>query len=528
MDKTSPQYIEFAKTHDMTNAGAIAQFQVSQNGFNFDPTTGRPKVDTPAPVVTPFTETSGVISSKDDSAGFKADTSKLDGILVGMNGALNDAQILQLEKLGYKEGDIVPTKGRLMPDGTFDKTALTGTGTGNGGTGTGTNTSITGAEKPIDNTTATGSGDPIYDKMQVWQKEQDAKYEADAVIKRKAYEALYTTSLASIDATAQATINNINSTFDQRLTEQKRINQLRIDRMKAYGLGSGNAIYNPMEYTDSVSLREEEASTKIKTLDNERNSLIAQAKSARDSGASKLLRDKLGDLDKIDEQIRTQLQHVASEADKQYTLLKNIRKDEETKHKEAIAKMVERLTNIAPKYSDEYSKMDNTAKDAFIEQVVKETGLDYATVFATLNKSVSDAQAKLKTDAKDKLATDKATLDLETARNNLTKSKKELADGGKTQSQKEEDAMKTALPNAFTDKADAEAKRAQYVRDFGKKGAEYWDAVFYRADSKNNGEYNYTFGAPKTPAKPAKSPVQNTNGGTKSVEEAKKKYNINY
>ena len=485
--KTQQQLDEEAGIHNTTgydrNSGSrIAGGTVDLYGkFKTDP-----YANGTTPAVTPFTETAGVISSKDDSARFKSDSTKFDGILAGMNGALNDAQIAQLEKLGYREGDVVPNKGRLMPDGTFDKTALTGAPS------TSTPSGINELGKPIDNTeTKTGSGDPIYDKLTAWQKEQDAKFEADAVVKKQAYEALYNTSLASIDASAQATINTINSTYDQRITEQKRINQLNVDRMKAYGLGSANALYNPIEYTDSVSLREEEASTKIKSLDNERNNLIAQAKTARDSGSSKLLRDKLGDLDKIDEQIRTQLHNVVIEADRQYTLLKNIRKDEETKHKEARAKMVERLTMISPKYSGEYSKMDNNEKDAFIEQVVRETGLDYATVFSTLNKSVSEAQTKLKTDAKDVLLTEKATLDIAVARNNLAKSKKELTDGKKTTAQKEEEAMKSSLPSSFKNEDEAKTKRDEYVRKYGKKGAEHWDSVFYRADSKDNGAYTY-------------------------------------
>lgn len=458
----------------------------------------------PTAKVTPFTETAGVISSKDDSAGFKNDSSALDAIVNGQGVALNDAQILALEKLGYREGDVVPNKGRLLPDGTFDTSVL---GKVNGDSSGGK--SVTGVEKPVGEggETTEGSGDPIYDKMKKWQEEQSLKFDAEQEEKKKAYEAMYQTSLASIDASAQATINNINSTYDQRITEQKRINQLRVDRMKAYGLGSANAMANPIEYTDSVSAREQEGADKVKELDSQRNNLIAQAKSARDQGASKLLREKLADLDNIDEQIRTQLSKVSEEADKQYKLLRDIRKEEETKHKDAIAKMVERLTQLAPKYADEYDKMDNVAKDAFIEQIVKETGLDYAQVFATLNKGVSEAQKLKTTEEKEALSLDKAKNDLAISKNNLAKSQKELVEGKKTDAQNEEDAMKSALPRTFTSEADATKQRKEYVRQFGKKGAEYWDSVFYSADSKvDKGEYNYDIASvPKTPEEAIKA-----------------------
>lgn len=486
--KTQQQLDEEAGIHNTTgydrNSGSrIAGGTVDLYGkFKTDP-----YANGTTPAVTPFTETAGVISSKDDSARFKSDSTKFDGILAGMNGALNDAQIAQLKKLGYREGDVVPNKGRLMPDGTFDKTALTGAPS------TSTPSGINELGKPIDNTeTKTGSGDPMYDKLSLLEKDRVEKEQADGILKKQEHEAMYQTSLALVDESAKATINNINSSYDRSIVEQKRINQLRVDRMKAYGLGSGNALYNPIEYTDSVSLREEEASAKIRALDNERNNLIAQAKTARDSGSSKLLRDKLADFEKVDQQIRTQLQSIANEVEKKYTLLKNIRKDEETKYKEARAKMVERLTMISSKYSGEYSKMDNHQKDVFIEERMKEyTGLDYATVYSILNKSVSEAQTKLKTDAKDVLLTEKATLDIAVARNNLAKSKKELTDGKKTTAQKEEEAMKSSLPSSFKNEDEAKTKRDEYVRKYSKKGAEHWDSVFYRADSKDNGAYTY-------------------------------------
>jgi hypothetical protein len=142
--------------------------------------------------------------------------------------------------------------------------------------------------------------------------------------------------------------------------------------------------------------------------------------------------------------------------------------------------------------------MDNENKDAFIEQIVKETGLDYASVFATLNKAVGESHKLKTTEEKDALALEKSKVDLAKSKNDLAKSKRDLAEGGKSDSQKEEEKMRSALPTSFTDQADAEKKRAQFVRDFGTKGASYWDAVFYRADSKDNGEYTYTFGeAPK-------------------------------
>lgn len=441
--------------------------------------------------VIPFTSTPGVISSKDDAIGFKSDGTKLDEVLAGVSGALTDAQVMALEKAGYREGDTVPGKGRLMPDGTFDASVLKSETAG----------SITGVDKPVDGTKPEGSGDPVYDKMQAWQKEQSAKFDADALTRKAEYEALYKTSLASLDATVASTISGINATFDKRIAEQKRINQIRIDRSKAYGLGSDNALYNPMEFTDMVTTREEEAGDAIVALEGQRNSLIAQAKSARDVGNSKLLRDRLADLDKVDEQVRTKLKDVSDEADKQYRLLRDIRKDEEAKHKEAVAKMVEQLGSIAPKYADDFGGMSDEEQDAFINRIVKETGLDYATVFATLQKSVTTAKDKARADKKDQLGMDKAEVDLAKSKVELNKARQ---GGTKTPAQQEQENMRASLPDTFTDEADAKKQRMAFIKKYGTAGQSHWDAVYL---DKENNEYNYEFG------KKAPSPVKNTNGG---------------
>lgn len=237
------------------------------------------------------------------------------------------------------------------------------------------------------------TGDPVRDSLNKWQQEQDIKFATESAARKEEYTQLFNTSLAAIDATANATINNINASYDKRTAEQNRINRINIDRVKAYGLTSGGQ-YTPIAFSDAITNREQEAADKISELDSQRNSLIAQAKAARDNGQAKLLRDRLDDLGKIDTELRKQLQNVETEANNQYKLLRDIRVEEEKKHQEAVAKMKTQLTAIAPKYAGDYEKMTPEEKDTFIKKVMEQTGLDYATIYGTLEGAATTVSTK--------------------------------------------------------------------------------------------------------------------------------------
>lgn len=312
-----------------------------------------------------------VLSSKDNQQEYRDNSSKIDGMLTGLAGKADSSTTPKEET----------TKETITPFSTGEKTT----------------------DGKIETT-----GDPVLDKINAWTKEQSAKFDADALAKKESYSQLYNTSLAAIDATTKSTIDYINTTYDKRLAEQKRINQINIDRVQAYGLGNGGQ-YTPIAFSDAVTNRETEAADRISSLEGERNSLIAEAKSARDVGSSKLLREKLADLDKIDTDIRTQLQNVKKEADDQYKLLRDYRKEEEAKIKTKREEMLKRLQALAPKYSDEFDKLDESAKDELIKKIATQTGLEYAYVYSTLQSAVTTG-AKAKTDK------EKALVDIDAAK----------------------------------------------------------------------------------------------------------------
>ncbi len=397
-----------------------------------------------------------VVSSKDNAQQYRDDSNKLDGITSA-----------------FEQGQKDTTK-----DSTAGKTTETYT------------PFATGAEKTVDGKTVVETtGDPILDKLNKWETEQDARFQQTAAANKANYESLYQTSLAAVDATAQATINNINSTYDKRIAEQNRINKLNIDRVKAYGLSSGGQ-YTPISFGDAISNREQEAADKISELDSQRNSLIAQAKAARDAGASQLLRDKLEDLDKIDEQLRKNLSNVEAEADKQYKLLRDLRQEEEKKHTAALDKMRTNLAAIAPQYADEYGSLSDEEKDKFIEKVSKQTGLDYATIYGVLESSVADKE-KAALEKKKTEADIEATKALTTQRN-ASAADSFASAATKNQDRKDKQSMNADLPDTFTSDDDFNAKRQAYVKKYGTNGAKLWDETYNKDDV---GDYTYTIDA---------------------------------
>lgn len=384
---------------------------------------------------------SPVVSSSDNAQMYRENSNKLDGILSGISSAVGINKGTSTEKDTTKTEKYTPfATGEENKDGVKETT-----------------------------------GDPIRDKLNTWENEQQAKYEADVAAKKVEYANLYNTSLASVDATANATIQKINSTFDKRVSEQQRINKLNIDRVKAYGLSEGGR-FVPIVFQDAITLREQEAADKVTELDSQRNALIAEAKSARDIGASKLLREKLEDLDKIDQELRKQLQEVEKEAEAQYKLLRDLRKEEETKHLEAVTKMKERLSAIAPKYKDQYEGMTPEEKDAFITKLAEQTGLDYATIYSTLEGAVYSADEKA-LDLKKKEADIRGTEALAKQREaDAAKTFADAATGDKTK--KTVADMQKDIPTKISTKEEGNKLRMEFVKKYGVEGAKYWDAIY--------------------------------------------------
>lgn len=426
-----------------------------------------------------FQQGAPVVSSKDNAQEFRENSGKVDDIYTSMASAISDT-----DKNKTKEKtDKIITSPILDKDG-----------------------QQSGETRDVEKT-----GD---EQTDAYLKYIGAKQiEADeankkAELNRLERENLFKTSLANIDATTNDTLNRINQTFDQQLIQQKRINQLNIDRVKAYGLSSGGQ-YTPIMFRDAISLREQEASTKISELDNKRNQLISEAKSARDTGESKLLREKLDDLAKIDTDIRTNLSNIEKEVRNQYDLYQKVIKEDEQAHIKKVEESKNKLKAIASMYLDEYEK----DKDTFIQNLIKnpKVTLSYTDIVDVMeNALTSSTSNKLDTKKKeaDIASAEALTLDRKAS---AAKTFAEAANVGKEK--KADVDMSKEIPEAFVDNKDFLAQRSSFVKKYGVDGGKYWDAIFTKDAS---GNYIFT---------------KKTESGTSknaTIEDVKKKYNLTY
>ncbi len=406
-------------------------------------------------------ETQPVISSNDVSGEYKSLGTSLDKKLT--TGYLPNGQVVDI-------GD--PTINREM---------LAGATYLGGGTGTdplATGVGVTGVEKPEFKT----SGDKLYDeylKSQETITTAGAKLEAD---KKSEISALLPKTLALLDAQYASSVSNITNTYDKLFKEQTKINRVNIDRTKAYGLGAG-AQYMPLEYTGAVSEQEQKAANEISTLENERIDLLAKAKQARDQGEVTALRDNLKDLNDIEEKMRTRTKSLADEVQKRYEFAVSVRKEQETKHKESVTKMLEGVKIKYLKGFQEAKTEDEKVK--IIRQIILDsagtlTNDDFYTIYSAIAGASATAE-------KTALETREKEADIE-SKKALTAERWASA-AVKSEEKKTISSMKSEIDAmTFTNNDDAEAKRQAFVKKYGSDGKKYWDDVF----KDDTGLYNYT------------------------------------
>lgn len=328
------------------------------------------------------------------------------------------------------------------------------------------------------------SGDPVYDKMIQNQDTAKAATEKWATEKKAEIDALLPKTLALLDAQYASSVTNITGTYGKLLDEQKRINAVNVDRTKAYGLGAGGQ-YMPLEYTSAVSDQEQKSANAIATLENERTGLLAKAKQARDEGSIATLRENMTALTKIEDTMRQRTSDLANEVQKRYELTVKVRKEQETKHQEAVTKMLDAVKIRYAKQFAEAKTEEDKAK--LIRQIILDSGGTLAEKdFYNIYSSVSGA---VKTTADEALKTKKAEADIASA-NALTDERKAAAaknwsDAG---NKKDLSKMQGALDAmTFSGDADGESKRQAFVKKYGSDGKKYWDDVF----KSDTGLYTY-------------------------------------
>ncbi len=257
-------------------------------------------------------------------------------------------------------------------------------------------------KKETADTTMKTTGDAMTDRMLAEEEKEKARLELEAEEKKKEYESLYTTSLANLSAETQSLIDNINNTFAQRIETQKKINAKNIDARKAYGLSRGGQ-YTPISWSDAITEQETEASEQIKSLEGERNLLIAQAKSAQRDGEAGLLREKLSAIENIEDNVRTVMNDVRTQSNRILALQKDVLKKKEEEETARVAKIIEEISTLSSKFVDDYENMSDEEKHAYIEKIATSQGVSYASVYGIFEKSLFDKQKSATQAKKDAL-----------------------------------------------------------------------------------------------------------------------------
>jgi LysM repeat protein len=286
--------------------------------------------------VSTFKETPAVVTSQDLSTQFKSDSDKLDSVI-------------NAPKLEDKPGkDIV--------------------------------------DDP--NTDFVETGDKTYDLFQKSASDAKNKAKLEGAEVTKEYDKLYGIELAAIDARTKATVNSLKSTFEQRIKEQERINKVNVDRVKAYGLGGGQAMYTPIEWSDAITEREREGANEIKGLERERQSLIDQAKAAKEEGNAKLLSQKMTDYNNAKEKLNKRLAEIETESAKQYETLTKIRKERETEFKEKQTEALKRLQSYYKLNKDEVENLSDDEKEALVNKLSTKYGFEPYEVLSLIEEAV--------------------------------------------------------------------------------------------------------------------------------------------
>lgn len=216
-------------------------------------------------------------------------------------------------------------------------------------------------------------------------KEQSEK-EAEDVLGE--YDQLYKTELAAIDARTKASIASTKQTFEKRINEQKRINNVNIDRVKAYGLAYGAAQYNPLEWSDAITEREREAADEITSLERDRQNAIDAAKAAKNEGDAALLAQKIKDYNSVKDKLNTRLEQIEKDSEAQYKLLRELRKEQEAEFKEKQQDALLRLQAYYKMNKDEVEGLSDDEKEALVTSLATKYGFEPYEVLSVVEQAV--------------------------------------------------------------------------------------------------------------------------------------------
>lgn len=190
------------------------------------------------------------------------------------------------------------------------------------------------------------------------------------------YDSLYKTELANIDARTRASTREIKRSFVQRINEQKRINKVNVDRVKAYGLSNGAAQYTPLMWSDAITERERKGAEEISGLERERQDLIDAAKAAQSEGNAALLSQKIKDYNSVKDKLNKRLDEIQKDSEAQYKLLRELREEQEQDFQDKKDEALKRLQAYYKLNPDEIENLSPEEKESLVNAISTKYGFE--------------------------------------------------------------------------------------------------------------------------------------------------------
>lgn len=221
-----------------------------------------------------------------------------------------------------------------------------------------------------------GTGDADFDAYTKSANDAKFKAEEEANDVLKEYDSLYKLELAAIDAKTRATVSSLKQSFSQRIEEQKRINKVNVDRVKAYGLGGGSAQYMPIMWSDAITERERKGAEEIQGLERERQNLIDLAKAAQREGNAALLSQRIQDYNSVKDKLNKRLTEIETESQKQYKMLQEVRKEQEAEFQNKKQEALLRLQAYYKLNPDEIEGLSPEEKEQMVNAIATKYGFE--------------------------------------------------------------------------------------------------------------------------------------------------------
>lgn len=278
--------------------------------------------------------------------------------------------------------------------------------------------------QPIVDNNKVAPKEPAVPKLGTVTDEDKTKIDDWGAKQKQDAQNLYNSSLSLINSNYASKASQIGVTYSKRIDDLTKLNKLQLDRTKAYGMST--AQYMPIEYTDAITTREKTDMDEIQKLNNERDSLLAEAERARDEGKVNALAGNQKSVAEIEalmeKRVSTALQNVQA----QNQLAKDAYTAEKLKFTEDMHKMAQRAIGL---YGDDYNKATTKAqKDAIIKKALDQVGdpANLDQVANLQNEFVKNFNTQLDTSLKQENTKSLISSRLETANKNKELSNTEI------------------------------------------------------------------------------------------------------